>query len=212
MPLLAGDEARSKRVRKVKPTADTGHPETSKKFAARMRNRVRILGPRKRDQEGGKRLTIKLPARPTVPAKHGERVQEGPIGPTETHVDESELPVTPGSSIPNPTSPDFDNATLLNILGKSDTGLDLPSALKNRYSEDPLFRKILDSPKDFHNFEVLHNLIYLKRNEHKVLCIPRVLINGHSAQELIISEAHSILAHLGASKTVDYLRDHVWWK
>ena len=28
----------------------------------------------------------------------------------------------------------------------------------------------------------------------------------------MISEVHSILAHLGTSKTLDYLRDHVWWK
>jgi hypothetical protein len=28
----------------------------------------------------------------------------------------------------------------------------------------------------------------------------------------VISEAHSILAHLGLRKTLDYLRDHFWWK
>ena len=28
----------------------------------------------------------------------------------------------------------------------------------------------------------------------------------------MISKAHSLLAHLGANKTLDYLRDHVWWK
>ena len=30
--------------------------------------------------------------------------------------------------------------------------------------------------------------------------------------EMIISEAHSLLAHLGVNKTLNYLRDHVWWK
>lgn len=41
---------------------------------------------------------------------------------------------------------------------------------------------------------------------------PKVLIQGRSAREIVISEAHSMLAHLGANKTLDYLRDHVWWK
>ena len=31
-------------------------------------------------------------------------------------------------------------------------------------------------------------------------------------EEIIISEAHSLLAHLGASKTLSYLRDYIWWK
>ena len=46
-----------------------------------------------------------------------------------------------------------------------------------------------------------------------MLCIPsKILINERSVRELVISEAHSMLAHLGANKTLDYLRDHVWWK
>ena len=38
------------------------------------------------------------------------------------------------------------------------------------------------------------------------------MIQGWSAREIIISEAHSILAHLGSAKTLDYLWDYVWWK
>ena len=38
------------------------------------------------------------------------------------------------------------------------------------------------------------------------------MINGRNIHEIIISEAHSVLAHLGANKTLNYLRDHVWWK
>jgi hypothetical protein len=45
-----------------------------------------------------------------------------------------------------------------------------------------------------------------------VLCIPQGLIEGRSAREIVIAHAHSILAHLRASRTLDYLRDHVWWK
>ena len=71
---------------------------------------------------------------------------------------------------------------------------------------------IMDKPKDFRNFEVKDDLIYLKSNGKNLLCIPKILIKERSVHELIIAEAHSILAHLGASKTLNYLRDHVWWK
>jgi Integrase zinc binding domain len=42
--------------------------------------------------------------------------------------------------------------------------------------------------------------------------VPKVLINGRSAHEMIISKAHSLLTHLGVAKTISYLQDHVWWK
>ena len=54
--------------------------------------------------------------------------------------------------------------------------------------------------------------IYLKEAESKVLCIPKILIKGHSAREIVISKAHSLLAHLGVRKMLNYLHDHVWWK
>ncbi|KAF8814451.1 hypothetical protein BYT27DRAFT_7021729, partial [Phlegmacium glaucopus] len=66
-------------------------------------------------------------------------------------------------------------------------------------------------PGDFRNFEIIDQLVYLKESDRQVLCIPKILIQGRSAREIVISEAHSMLAHLGASKTLDYLRDHVWW-
>ena len=71
---------------------------------------------------------------------------------------------------------------------------------------------ILDKPKDFRNFEKKENLVYLKENDKRLLCIPKVLVKGRSAREIIISEVHLMLAHLGASKMLDYMRDHIWWK
>jgi len=85
------------------------------------------------------------------------------------------------------------------------SGLDLLNELRGKYNLDPTFQAILQKPGDFRNFEVLDQLIYLKEAEKKVLCIPKVLIQGRSAREIVISEAHSLLAHLGASKTLDYL-------
>ena len=98
------------------------------------------------------------------------------------------------------------------LLTQSSLGIDLLSELKEKYDIDPFFRVILEKPSEFQNFEVNDQLIYLKEQEKKVLCIPKILIQERNAREIIISEAHSMLAHLGANKTIDYLKDHVWWR
>ena len=97
------------------------------------------------------------------------------------------------------------------MLG-NDAGIDLLKELRGHYQEDPIFKSILDKPKDFRNFDVKDGLIYLKLNGKTLLCIPKMVINERNIYEMIISEAHSILAHLGTTKTLNYLRDHVWWK
>ena len=115
---------------------------------------------------------------------------------------------------PEPTTavPEHAEGTLLNIVSQSLQGLDLLVELKGKYGSDSFFRSILDKPNDFRNFEVKDQLIYLKKQGTKVLCIPKIEIKGRNAREVVIAEAHSMLAHLGASKTLDYLRDHVWWQ
>ena len=100
----------------------------------------------------------------------------------------------------------------VSVLAQGSLGIDIWSKLRDRYREDPFFRTILDKPKEFRNFELEDQLIYLRENDRRVLCIPKVMVQSRSAREIIISEAHSMLVHLGAAKTVDYLRDHVWWK
>ena len=98
------------------------------------------------------------------------------------------------------------------LLTKDSLGIDLLSELQGKYTEDPFFRAILERPKEFRNFECKEQLIYLKENDRRVLCIPKALIQERSAREIVISEAHSMLAHLGSNKTLDYLREWVWWK
>ena len=83
---------------------------------------------------------------------------------------------------------------------------------KGHYQNDLLFQSIMERPKDYRNFEVKNELIYLKEAGKSLLCIPKIIVNEQSVREIVISEAHSLLAHLGANKTLNYLRDHVWWK
>nr|GAT48782.1 gag-pol polyprotein [Mycena chlorophos] len=102
--------------------------------------------------------------------------------------------------------------SLLTVVNSGWHGLDLAKFLANKYDQDLFFKHILENPKGFKNFEVQDGLIYLKETDRRVLCVPRLTHHGRNIREIIISEAHSILAHLGTRKTLDYLRDHVWWK
>ncbi|KAF7375484.1 DNA/RNA polymerase [Mycena sanguinolenta] len=101
---------------------------------------------------------------------------------------------------------------LVDIISEGDPSMDLPSCLKNRYSEDAFFKNILENPTHYKNFECKDGLIFLKEHTSRFLCIPDVLIGKRSAREIVITHAHSILAHLGPRKTMYYLKDNVWWK
>jgi len=100
---------------------------------------------------------------------------------------------------------DRDVPKLVDFVSSSNEGIDLLKELTGKYINDPFYERIIKKPNEFCNFEVENGLVYLIDKESKVLCIPKVIIRGHSAREIIISEAHSMLAHLGASKTLDYL-------
>lgn len=76
---------------------------------------------------------------------------------------------------------------------------------------------IMENPSHYANFEVVgesvsDTVIYLRDPDRRILCIPDVYIGKRKAREIVITHAHSILAHLGARKTLWYLRDNVWWK
>ena len=104
------------------------------------------------------------------------------------------------------------NVSLVDVMLKNNTRIDLIKELKSHYKDNPMFKSILEKLKEFRNFEVKDNLIYLKEWEKRLLCIPKALVKERSIREIMISEAHSMLAHLGANETIHYLRDYVWWK
>ena len=167
------------------PTPVKPAPESSRDFAARIKSRFVLKGPRP----------------PAEATEGGNRNTEPSISATE-NVEHTELTL----EIPPA------EGTLIDIVSQSLQGLDLLGELRGKYELDPTFKAIIEKPKEFRNFEVAGQLVYLRKQETKVLCIPKVVIQGRNAREIVIAEAHSMLAHLGASKTLDYLRDHVWWK
>ncbi|KZP07978.1 hypothetical protein FIBSPDRAFT_687948, partial [Athelia psychrophila] len=101
---------------------------------------------------------------------------------------------------------------LADVISSSDPRIDVKASIIGRYSEDPFFKLIIDVPTSYKNFEYRGGLVYVKDKERRALCIPDVKIGDRRAREIIISQAHSILAHLGPRKTIVYLRDNVWWK
>ncbi|TEB38549.1 hypothetical protein FA13DRAFT_1590078, partial [Coprinellus micaceus] len=106
------------------------------------------------------------------------------------------------------------DASLVEIVEAStgSEGVRFLGGLRSLYSEDPTFKSILEKPSEYANFRIENELVYLLDRGRHLLCIPKGNIGSRSAREIVISEAHSILAHLGTAKTTAYLRDHVYWK
>ena len=80
------------------------------------------------------------------------------------------------------------------------------------YAEDPFFSKILSNPEDYRSFKMRDGLIWgTSRHNNEVLCIPNTSIEKRKMREVIIDTAHTILGHLGSTKTAEYTRRWYWW-
>ncbi|TBU26137.1 hypothetical protein BD311DRAFT_611463, partial [Dichomitus squalens] len=108
--------------------------------------------------------------------------------------------------------PERSEAQLLDHIASSRDGIHLEGALRGRYSEDAFFAPVVKNPHQYKNFRISDGLVFLRERGRELLCVPHIIVNGRSAREIVISHAHSLLAHLGPRKTADLLRDHVWWK
>ncbi|KAJ3572854.1 hypothetical protein NP233_g2799 [Leucocoprinus birnbaumii] len=102
--------------------------------------------------------------------------------------------------------------SLLDVLDKGRDNVDLLDGIRGKYTQDSMFKIIITRPKEYKNFDIENGLIFLKQSGSKLPCIPNIIIDGRNVREIVISETHSLLAHLGSRKTLAYLRDHVWWK
>ena len=94
----------------------------------------------------------------------------------------------------------------------SDLSVPLVESVRNRYNEDKFFELILVNPGEFTNFLVEDGLVFFISEGAKTIAIPDIKAGGWNIRELITSQAHSILTHLGDKKTATYMRDQVWWK
>ncbi|KIL54486.1 hypothetical protein M378DRAFT_30200, partial [Amanita muscaria Koide BX008] len=79
------------------------------------------------------------------------------------------------------------------------------------YGDDTFFTKVVSQPDTFSDFRVTDGLIFKRSGVVEVLCIPDIVLGERKAREVIIAHAHSLLAHLGYKKTLQLLREEVWW-
>ncbi|PCH33278.1 hypothetical protein WOLCODRAFT_48506, partial [Wolfiporia cocos MD-104 SS10] len=100
----------------------------------------------------------------------------------------------------------------LDYLTANTDGIDLAATIQGCYMEDGFFSNVTTSPKQFKNFREADGLLFICEQEHNLLCIPNILAGKRAVREILIMHAHSLLAHLGAYKTLGLLRDHVWWR
>ena len=164
-------------------------PRDSCELSWQMKDRFVLCGPQDRtegrNESSKQQLTITTSGQRT---NHDQMISE-PIAVSEPNMETS----------------------LVNML-ENNADIDMLKEIHGHYQEDPIFKSILEKPRDFRDFNIKNSLIYLKLNRKDLLCIPKMIINGRNLYKIIISQAHSILAHLGAAITLSYLQDHVWWK
>ncbi|KAF7348752.1 Retrovirus-related Pol polyprotein from transposon 17.6 [Mycena venus] len=225
---------KSTRVKKLKIRDDTPVILTKKTEAETPPNKRPASSESKKGSPTlniGKTTAVPVPTvSPAINTRRRGGRQEEKSGDTADHADPSSRDHSTEANVPadayelredpprsGPTTAlgddfEFLDDSLLNVVNSGWQGLDLKDFISGKYAEDPFFEKILATLKAFRNFEVEEGLIYLKETDNRVLCIPKLEYEGQNLREIIIAEAHSLLAHLGLKKMLDYLWDHFWWK
>jgi hypothetical protein len=84
--------------------------------------------------------------------------------------------------------------------------------VQNGYKQDSLFSKVLKNTEHHKNFEIVDNLIYTHNlTRDCVLCIPAIVHDKRQLTEIILTQSHQMLGHLGPQKTSEYIRRYYWW-
>ncbi|EJD38758.1 DNA/RNA polymerase [Auricularia subglabra TFB-10046 SS5] len=128
----------------------------------------------------------------------------------------------PGESLPSESSipaaepgqegVEASAADLREVINAASPALNIPSDFVPLYPSDPFLNQILKNPNDYRNFRVENDIIYMITEEERLICVPDAKVDGRSVRKVVISQAHSILAHLSAHKTLLYVRSIFWWK
>ena len=179
------------------------------------------------------RRSARLAENPKAPGTYKEKKRRARAPPTETEKDSpkerdgdliSQWSQTPSAGPQGsynqcypegaPTSEHREEAiargTVMSTAGES--GMEMPGCMRGRYVEDPYFKRIFAAPDQFQHFRYVDGLLYKVTEEGLyLLYIPDIMVGSRQIREVLLRHAHSILAHLGTRKTVEYLRGEVWW-
>ena len=171
--------------------------EVSKEFARQMAGKIVIHSPRVRSGRGGVEENTPF-STPTMQPELTKDQYPGPNTDQDEPSDPPDMEWLDLDSLPEPMAfLDVDG-----LLGKA----------KNQYGNNSFFRVILEKPKHYQNFEMSDGYIRLKTKERTTICVLNTQVEGRNICEQLIEQAHSLLAHLGTTKTLAYLREHLWWK
>jgi hypothetical protein len=90
--------------------------------------------------------------------------------------------------------------------------LDIREIIKEQYKDNPVFAKVLDKPDHHKRFVIRDKLIFTDNKDgQEVLCILHSTKAEQIATAILIENAHVVLGHFGAQKTVHYIRCWYWW-
>jgi hypothetical protein len=89
---------------------------------------------------------------------------------------------------------------------------ELIALVREAYKTDDFFSKILKNPESHSAFVVRDGLIHgTNLAQKEVLCVPELARGEQTLRLEILDAAHLVVGHLGAQKTMDYVRRWYWW-
>jgi hypothetical protein len=85
-------------------------------------------------------------------------------------------------------------------------------SIRDGYPNDCLYSKILAQPKCHPMFRMHNELLWTHNmNKEWVVCLPHRQIDNQSIHGLVIDQTHTMLGHLGAQCTANYIHHWYWW-
>lgn len=112
---------------------------------------------------------------------------------------------------PEPEPDELDPANVPDLDEIIRSRFDFVDAVRKGYANDRLCSKVLAAPEQFANYTLENELLFVHVRGTKVLVVPDVLVDGRRLPEIVLSQAHDALGHLGTRKTLAYLRRWFWW-
>ncbi|ESK81293.1 hypothetical protein Moror_12139 [Moniliophthora roreri MCA 2997] len=129
-----------------------------------------------KQDEGKERLFIRIPSRSAFKGTETQRTSTMEAVKPPDNInglavqDPSDGSHSPGNSagIGSSTNSNANaSPSLVDVVSNATGGIDIRSFIKNKYTDNVFFKKILENPKDFKNFEVTSDgLVYLKHSEY----------------------------------------------
>lgn len=87
-------------------------------------------------------------------------------------------------------------------------------AVRRALVEDITFQKIVQRPEQYFGYVMDDGILWYmppQRPGEAVMCLPKGTVWDRALREVAMTRAHKVLGHLGAEKTLEYVRHNFWW-